>query len=412
VRLAASLVRRAAVFLGFGAIGERIGAVCQPMLCLYRALLDRRSHAVHNALAGIWWQKPDFALIAWSMECTYTFGPFVLDPADRRLLRDGQPVEVSARYFDALTLLAAESGRLVTKERFHEEVWRGIPVTDEALTQCIRSLRRALDDDASSPRYIETVPRHGYRFIAQVEGSHMSTGGQRRHRPAARPIIQDALAGAVGGGLAGVIGALVYISAGLVTPAMGTASTLLVLTSINLLLGSLGGAVVGLGIGAMGRTGAGTLRMIIGGALGGLIIGAVARIIGNDLFELLFGRSPGAITGAGEGALLGLAVGSGLAIALRIPPDKAALRALAGIAAGGIAGLGIVLAQGKLMAGSLAELAQRFPGSRLGFDQAGGLFAAGNPLGLAVATITEAALFVGCVVGSLLIARRLRTTAD
>jgi DNA-binding winged helix-turn-helix (wHTH) protein len=342
----------------------------------------------------------------------YVFGPFVLDPADRRLLRDGRPVEVSARYFDALTLLAAEKGRLVTKERFHDEVWRGIPVTDEALTQCIRSLRRALDDDAAAPKYIETVPRHGYRFIAAVE-SDAEPGFESAPRSSAlAPLAQDAAAAALGGGFAGVIGGLLYLSAGLVTPAMGTASTLLVLISINLLLGVLAGGAVGLGMTAMERTGTQAWRLVVGGAIGGLAIGAVAHMIGTDLFELLFGQSPGAITGAGEGALLGLAVGAGFAAARRIAPDKAWLRGLAGVVAGGLAGLGIAFAGGKLMAGSLAELARRFPGSRLGFDRAGSLFGGNDGLGLAIATTLEAALFVGCVVGALLIARRLRGTAD
>src|SRR5688500_14225217 len=99
----------------------------------------------------------------------FRFEGFELDPGDRRLTRGGAPVELSARYLDALLLLARESGRLVTKDRFHEEVWRGIPVTDEALTQCITTLRRRLGDEASRPRFIETVPKHGYRFIAPVE---------------------------------------------------------------------------------------------------------------------------------------------------------------------------------------------------------------------------------------------------
>ena len=60
----------------------------------------------------------------------FRFDRFELDPGERRLTRDGAPVELSARYLDALLLLAGEQGRLVTKDRFHDEVWRGIPVTD------------------------------------------------------------------------------------------------------------------------------------------------------------------------------------------------------------------------------------------------------------------------------------------
>ncbi|MDQ3144472.1 MAG: transcriptional regulator, partial [Pseudomonadota bacterium] len=100
----------------------------------------------------------------------FRFDRFILDPRDRQLKRDGVPVELNARYLDALMLLVREAGKLVSKDRFMDEVWRGVPVTDEALTQGIKTLRRQLGDDAARPRFIETVPKHGYRFIAAVEG--------------------------------------------------------------------------------------------------------------------------------------------------------------------------------------------------------------------------------------------------
>jgi len=80
---------------------------------------------------------------------SFRFDGFVLDPAQRRLSRDGAAVELNARYFDALVLLLRESGKLVTKDRFLGEVWHGVPITDEALTQCIKTLRRQLGDDAT-----------------------------------------------------------------------------------------------------------------------------------------------------------------------------------------------------------------------------------------------------------------------
>src|SRR3954469_16952178 len=98
------------------------------------------------------------------------FEDFELDAGNRQLRRGSEAVDLKGRYFDALALLVGEPGRLVTKDRFMDEVWRGVPVTDEALTQCIRTLRRQLGDDASRPRFIETVPKHGYRFIAPLHG--------------------------------------------------------------------------------------------------------------------------------------------------------------------------------------------------------------------------------------------------
>ena len=140
------------------------------------------------------------------------FDAFLLDSNDRRLTRDGAAVEISGRYFDALALLVEDAGRLVTKDRFLDEVWKGVPVTDEALTQCIRTLRRALGDDAARPRFIETVPKHGYRFIAAI----MPVAAEDRALPRSildasddspwRNLLAVAGAGTIGGAGAGLLG--------------------------------------------------------------------------------------------------------------------------------------------------------------------------------------------------------------
>jgi len=179
----------------------------------------------------------------------------VLDPADRRLTCDGAPVELSARYLDALALLASEQGRLVSKDRFMDEVWRGIPVTDEALTQCIRTLRKMLGDDATRPRFIETEPKHGYRFIAPVE----VVGRQESYSPPKQPWRDTFLlasAGTVGGGIAGFIGGLIYGFAGAsqpLAPGMGAVSVLLVLLCVTILVALIGGAGVATGIAVSAR---------------------------------------------------------------------------------------------------------------------------------------------------------------
>src|SRR5215207_8822848 len=98
----------------------------------------------------------------------YEFDRFRIEADERRLLRDGQPVEIAGRYFDALLLMVENPAQLVSRNRFLGEAWRGVPVTDEALSQCITQLRRQLGDSPARPRFIETVPKHGYRFIAPV----------------------------------------------------------------------------------------------------------------------------------------------------------------------------------------------------------------------------------------------------
>src|SRR5215216_1964272 len=98
----------------------------------------------------------------------YLFDSFYIDAANRQLWRAGALIPLNSKYFDVLLLLASHSGQLVEKSRIFEEIWAGVFVTDAALTQCIKDIRRQLGDDASNPRYIKTIPKHGYIFIGDV----------------------------------------------------------------------------------------------------------------------------------------------------------------------------------------------------------------------------------------------------
>lgn len=346
---------------------------------------------------------------------SFRFGNFALDPDDRQLRRDDAPVELNARYLDALILLVRERGRLVSKERFLTEVWQGVPVTDEALTQCIRTLRRQLGDDAARPRFIETAPKHGYRFIAPVEWieGHAPTQAAPAApvgAPTQRALWTLGAAGAIGGAAAGAIGGLIYSFAAAAEPGTGAASMLLVLVCITTLVGLIGGAGVGFGI-AAAEFGPGGLGQwtVLGGAAGGLVVGGVVKLIGLDAFNLLFGQSPGAITGAPEGALLGGAVGLGVWLANREagPPRLRRSVAAAGLA-GAAAGVVIHVLGGRLMGGSLDLLAASFPRSRLKLDQLGRLFGESEfgPVTAMVTGSLEGLLFAACVVGVMILARR------
>lgn len=356
----------------------------------------------------------------------FRFERFSLDLGDRQLRRDDVPVELNARYLDALALLVREAGKLVSKDRFLEEVWRGVPVTDEALTQCIKTLRRQLDDDATRPRFIETVPKHGYRFIAPVEriGHEPEAGAAIAAQPASEDPLPDGWrrflllgsAGTIGAGVAGLCGGLFYGFAGAaqpLQPGMGAASVLLVLVCLTILLALIGGAGVSFGIAASGfASGRRWLWSMAGGAFGGLVVGAFGKLLGLDAFNLLFGQSPGDITGAAEGALLGGAVGFGAWLGsrgTRSPPLRRSIAAAA--LAGCAAGILIPLLGGRLMGGSLHLLASRFPGSRLRLDQIGGLFGETGfgPISHVVTSGLEGALFGGCIVGAMILARRSLT---
>jgi DNA-binding winged helix-turn-helix (wHTH) protein len=343
----------------------------------------------------------------------FRFDRFRLDAGDRLLTHDDAPVELNARYLDALALLVAESGRLVTKDRFLDEVWRGVPVTDEALTQCIRTLRRQLGDDAARPRFIETVPKHGYRFIAPVEADEAP--------PTALAPIPGRWsrfwllggAGTAGAAFAGGVGGLLYGFAGApqaLEPGMGAASVLLVLVALTVVVGVLGGAGVAFGIAAAGLApGRPGLKSVLGGAGGGLLVGGIVKLLGLDAFNLLFGRTPGEITGALEGALLGGAVGFAAWWAARLAARRSlALAVAAAGLVGAAAGLVIPLLGGRLMGGSLDLLARGFPGSRLRLDRIGALFGEPGfgPLAQAATGAVEGLLFSACLVAAMLFARR------
>jgi DNA-binding winged helix-turn-helix (wHTH) protein/Tfp pilus assembly protein PilF len=103
---------------------------------------------------------------------TYRFGPYTLDPAAYRLLRDSERdsevVQLSPKIIDLLLHLVARQPALVSKEDLFKALWPDVAVTDNALTQAVSELRQALGDDPSKPVYIQTVARRGYRFIAPV----------------------------------------------------------------------------------------------------------------------------------------------------------------------------------------------------------------------------------------------------
>jgi DNA-binding winged helix-turn-helix (wHTH) protein/Tfp pilus assembly protein PilF len=98
----------------------------------------------------------------------YEFGPFRLDPEIRRLLHKGKTVNLMPRAFDLLLILVQRRPQLVTKEELLKQVWPDRFVEENNLTVMVSALRKALGDSYELHEYIETVARHGYRFVARV----------------------------------------------------------------------------------------------------------------------------------------------------------------------------------------------------------------------------------------------------
>ena len=98
----------------------------------------------------------------------YAFGSFRLEVAERRLLRDGDPVILTPRLFDLLALLVENHGHLMEKEKLLKALWPDSFVEEANLNVNISALRRALGESPTESQFIETVPRRGYRFVALV----------------------------------------------------------------------------------------------------------------------------------------------------------------------------------------------------------------------------------------------------
>lgn len=103
------------------------------------------------------------------------FGPFLLDPEAGRLLEGGRVVPLAPKPFETLHYLAQHRGRVIAKSELMERLWPETFVTDDVLVQSVVDIRRALGDHAKTPQYIETIPRRGYRFLAEVRTGEATT---------------------------------------------------------------------------------------------------------------------------------------------------------------------------------------------------------------------------------------------
>lgn len=95
----------------------------------------------------------------------YRFAGFILSPRHRALYRDGRAVPLIPKYFELLLLLIVKRREAVSKQVIFSEVWSDVIVTDGALAQAVRTLRRTLGDEVKDPKFIRTVSRHGYQFV-------------------------------------------------------------------------------------------------------------------------------------------------------------------------------------------------------------------------------------------------------
>jgi DNA-binding winged helix-turn-helix (wHTH) protein len=311
----------------------------------------------------------------------YRFGPFTLSPGRRQLLNGGREVPLIPRYFDLLLLLVQRRHEAVSRRVIFDTVWSDVVVSDGALTQAVRTLRRALGDDPREPSFIRTVSRHGYRFVysdvaEEPEGPCEPIATPQRGMVApTEPSIAfgrawsgsagAALAG-LGAGLAG--GFLLRWAGGWNVPA--TVSVALGL--VGAAVGALGGLGVGTGLAVGESRRRRLLALPAFGSLGGGTVGVATSFAGRWTVEGLFGRPIPAVGGGIEGLVIGAATGFAYALSAP-PPQGSGLVARARLRAAIVSGAAVALAcvalavlGGRLVGTSLNAIARAFQGSQVG----------------------------------------------
>src|SRR5437763_17019476 len=103
----------------------------------------------------------------------FEFDEFLLDAREHVLFRDGKPVSITPKAFLLLLSLVENHGHLVEKDKLIERVWKDSFVEEGNLAVTVNVLRKILGDDTQQPRFIETVPKRGYRFIADVKSAEI-----------------------------------------------------------------------------------------------------------------------------------------------------------------------------------------------------------------------------------------------
>jgi len=109
------------------------------------------------------------------MEQGVSFGTFRFDFETGRLWSGARELRLTPKASAVLKVLLEHAGKPVSKEDLFASVWSDTVVSDDALTTCVQELRKALDDDAKQPRFIETRHRRGYRFVAPLSTPAVET---------------------------------------------------------------------------------------------------------------------------------------------------------------------------------------------------------------------------------------------
>jgi len=312
----------------------------------------------------------------------YRFGPFLLSPRQRTLMRGERELRLIPRYLDLLIFLVEHRHEAVHRRDIFDRVWSDVVVSDSALAQAVRTLRRTLGDDTRQPVFIRTISRHGYQFVyadvveeaedqpaPRPPAAVRSSAGPRLTALCGRHAAAAAVGAGIAGAAAGAIGGVLLATA----PGSGAPLAIAaVLALVGAVCGAWGGAAVGFGaaLGEFGMPSRGGAALVAGAAAGGTAAGAVTQWLARAALATLVGvHVP--VGGSFEGLALGLAAGLGLALATRygellVPGSHARQRAFVVVlTAGACAAAALVLSLSglSLVGGTIHAIAQASNGA-------------------------------------------------
>jgi DNA-binding winged helix-turn-helix (wHTH) protein len=357
----------------------------------------------------------------------YRFSHFTLSTRKRLLIRHGQQMPLIPRYLDLLIFLIERRRDAVHRREIFDRVWSDVIVSDSALSQAIRTLRRTLGDDPRAPRFIRTVSRHGYQFTypgvteepdedapepVPVRAPGVESEQTRQKVGASlTALVTGATRACVGSALAGAAAGL---AGGLLLSVAPDNAAPLAIVPVLVLVGAGAGAAGGLGVGAGLAAAESSSRLrnaaglTLGAAAGGAAIGTTVEWLVRWSLAAVVGLNL-PIGGALEGLVIGAAAGVGYAVARRVgPATRSRVYRAAIVAACCAAGaLALAWAGRPLVGGALHLIAREARGSQITLTPLGRLVGEPGfgPVSQALIAAWEGGLF-GFGVGIALLRRR------
>jgi DNA-binding winged helix-turn-helix (wHTH) protein len=367
----------------------------------------------------------------------YRFSDFTLSTRKRLLIRNGQQLPLIPRYLDLLIFLVERRRDAVHRREIFDRVWSDVIVSDSALSQAVRTLRRTLGDDPREPRFIRTVSRHGYQFTcpdvieepdddapepasmrAPDVHAGVSADARRLDAEQTRQRVGASLAAMTTGATracagSAVAGAAAGIAGGLALAVSPGSSAPFAVVPVLALVGAGAGAAGGLGVGAGLAVAESSSRLrnvaglASGAAAGGAAIGLAVQWLTRWSLTAVVGLNL-PVGGGIEGLVIGAAAGAGYGIARRFGSTRSRISRAALVAAFcAVGALAIAWTGRPLVGGTLHAIARESSGSQVSLAPLGRLIGEPGfgPITQAVIAACEGGIF-GFGAGLALLRRR------